>query len=138
MDDSKDMKNEAGTNAAASPSKAGKTGAVTPAAAATKRSHRNDIIVIIVVLALALGIWAVVRGGIFSGASTQTAGSAGPYAVVQNTEGEYQALPLSQDVTISVTSSYGENTIVVQGGTVRVDEADCRTRSACKQARSAA
>lgn len=50
---------------------------------------------------------------------------AGLYAVVQNTEGFYQALPLSQDTQVTVESSLGANTIEVSDGRVCVSQADC-------------
>ena len=50
---------------------------------------------------------------------------AGLYAVVQNTDGFSQTLPLWEDATVTVTSSRGTNVIEVSGGRVRVSEADC-------------
>ncbi len=47
------------------------------------------------------------------------------YAVVQNTEGFYQALLLNEDATLTVTGSLGTNVIEVRDGRVRCLESDC-------------
>lgn len=57
------------------------------------------------------------------GASDATAEAL--YAVVQNTEGYYAALPLDEDATLTVESSLGTNVIEVRGGQVRCAESDC-------------
>ncbi len=46
-------------------------------------------------------------------------------AVVQNTEGFYQVLPLDADATVTVASSYGTNVVEVAQGRVRCSESDC-------------
>lgn len=46
-------------------------------------------------------------------------------AHVQDADGKTYDMPLSKDATLVVESSAGENTIVVEGGTVRVSEANC-------------
>lgn len=96
----------------------------------SSRKRRNDIVLIVVVIAVALAAWFGMRGGFaVGGASGSTSANAtGPYAVVQNTEGERDVLPLSQDARLDVVSSKGENVIVVSGGTVCVEEADCKNQ----------
>jgi hypothetical protein len=98
-------------------------------ASGKKRSKRNDIILIVAVLVIALGAWVVLRGGLpTSQSASSESGATGPYAVVQNTEGFREVLPLSQDATVDVTSSLGENLVVVSGGKVSVEEADCKNQ----------
>ncbi len=46
-------------------------------------------------------------------------------AHIQDADGKTYDLPLGKDATLTVESSAGENTIVVEGGTVRVSEANC-------------
>ncbi len=58
-------------------------------------------------------------------ASQGSAAGSGLYAVVQNTQGFREVLPLSQDATVRVESSLGTNVVEVSDGRVRVSEADC-------------
>lgn len=46
-------------------------------------------------------------------------------AVVQNTEGFYQVLPLDVDATVTVEGPYGTNVVEVARGMVRCSESDC-------------
>ena len=70
--------------------------------------------------------------------STYTASDAGDavttlYAVIQNSDGFYQALPLSEDTTVTVTGSLGTNVIEVADGRVRCLESDCSNQTCVKQ-----
>lgn len=87
---------------------------------------RADVAFVAVTLAVAAGVavwqWAPAWGAP-SDASDEAA--AGPYAVIQNTEGFYEALPLSQDASVTVASSRGTNVVEVADGRVRVSSSDC-------------
>lgn len=70
--------------------------------------------------------------------STYTASDAGDaaaalYAVIQNSDGFYQVLPLSEDTTVTVTGSLGTNVIEVANGCVRCLESDCSNQTCVKQ-----
>ena len=70
--------------------------------------------------------------------STYTASDAGDaavalYAVIQNSDGFYQVLPLSEDTTVTVTGSLGTNIIEVANGRVRCLESDCSNQTCVKQ-----
>lgn len=62
------------------------------------------------------------------GASDPDAAGAGLYAVIQDAEGFYQVLPLWEDAQLTVESSQGYNAVQVDGGRVRVSEADCKNQ----------
>lgn len=96
--------------------------------------------VLLVALAVCFVLWFAygARGvpGVSTGSSDVAGGSAAAsgadqasenplYAVVQNTEGIYQVLPLDEDATLTVTGSLGTNVIEVRGGRVRCPESDC-------------
>ena len=53
---------------------------------------------------------------------------AGLFAVIQNTRGFYEALPLDVDATRTVRSDLGENEVEVSGGAVRVAHSDCKNQ----------
>ena len=55
------------------------------------------------------------------------------YAVVQNSAGFYQVLPLSEDASVTVESSLGTNIIEVADGRVRCLESDCSNQTCVKQ-----
>ena len=55
------------------------------------------------------------------------------YAVIQNSDGFYQLLPLSEDTTVTVTGSLGTNIIEVANGRVRCLESDCSNQTCVKQ-----
>lgn len=92
-----------------------------------KKRKRNDVMLIVALLVIAGAFFAVTRGGILVG-SASAADASGPYAVVQNTEGEYDVMPLSRDAEVTVVSSLGENRIKTSGGYVWIDEADCKNQ----------
>lgn len=71
--------------------------------------------IVIALLLVALAIW---TGG--------TRGADGRYvALVHDGDGQTHELPLEADTTLEVTTSLGSNTIVVEGGAVRMVAADC-------------
>ena len=70
--------------------------------------------------------------------STYAASDAGDaavalYAVIQNSDGFYQALPLGEDTTVTVTGTLGTNIIEVADGRVRCLESDCSNQTCVKQ-----
>lgn len=70
--------------------------------------------------------------------STYTASDAGDvaaalYAVIQNSDGFYQVLSLSEDATVTVTGSLGTNIIEVANRRVRCLESDCSNQTCVKQ-----
>ncbi len=75
---------------------------------------------LLVALAAALALW---LGYGVSGNAAESGD--GLYAVVQNTAGYYAALPLDEDVTVSVESDLGTNVVEVLDGQVRCGESDC-------------
>lgn len=62
-----------------------------------------------------------------SAASSDVPG-AGLFAVIQNTRGFYEALPLDVDATRIVRSDLGENEVEISGGAVRVSHSDCKNQ----------
>lgn len=52
-------------------------------------------------------------------------GASAPVAVVQNSEGFYEVLPLNEDAQLTVESSRGTNVVEVANGSVRCVESDC-------------
>ena len=95
---------------------------------ARKIKRRNDIVLVAAIIAVALCAWLIISGGFYPGGKPQQSTISGPYAVVQNTEGEYDVLPLSVDTTLRVESSKGYNVVMVRNGKVFVDEADCKNQ----------
>ena len=90
--------------------------------------RRADIAfaVLTLVCAAAVALWQ--WGGVGRSASSGQDASeqaAGPCAVVQNTEGFREVLPLAQDASVTVTSSRGTNVVEVSDGRVRVSSSDC-------------
>lgn len=52
---------------------------------------------------------------------------------IQDADGKTYDMPLDENATLKVSSSAGENTIVVENGTVRVSEADCPNQDCVHQ-----
>ena len=50
-------------------------------------------------------------------------------ALVHDGDGRVHELPLAEDATLTVTTKLGTNTIVVEGGAVRMAESDCPNRT---------
>ena len=89
---------------------------------------RADVVFAALTLVCAAAVAARQWGGAGRSAGSgqdAPAQAGGPYAVVQNTEGFREALPLGQDVSVTVTSSRGTNVVEVSGGRVRVSSSDC-------------
>lgn len=50
-------------------------------------------------------------------------------ALVHDSDGKTHTLPLNTDTTLTVTTGKGSNTIVVETGSVRMEDADCPNRT---------
>ena len=75
---------------------------------------KADIVLLVVLLALgALCIFALGRG------------SLGGTAVVSVDGKTVRTAPLGTDTSFTVDTEYGSNTIIIEGGKVRISEADC-------------
>jgi hypothetical protein len=59
----------------------------------------------------------------------------GRWAVVHDADGDVHALDLAEDQELRVETSLGYNVVVVEGGTVRVADADCRGHDCVGQGR---
>jgi len=84
-----------------------------------KRPRRWDIIIIAGILALALIGFVAVR--LYS-ANTQ-----GNTVEISSPDGDVY-LPLDEDTTYTVSTDLGYNTVVISGGKVHIEEADCRNQ----------
>lgn len=103
--------------------------ATTAAKAAQKKQSRANLIaiaLIVIVVAAGLAGWRAL------GASAQESAQ-GLIAVVHDGDGGKLALSLDEDATQVVTSSLGSNTVVVAGGSVHVEEADCANHDCVSQ-----
>lgn len=96
------------TNKPASPA-SGKAGAI--------------VVAVLVVLVLA-GFAAMQAFGALSDART---------AHIQDADGKTYDMPLSEDGQVTVATAEGKNTIVVEGGKVRVESADCPNQDCVHQ-----
>ena len=89
--------------------------------------------VVLVAVAAALVLWfgygSRALPGVPGASDGDWAGQAGAgatlYAVVQNTEGYSEVLPLDTDASVTVESDLGTNVIEVADGGVRCAESDC-------------
>ena len=106
-----------------------KTEAQATGARSGRGLRRGDVILVAVVVAV-VAVFAIVQG---VPALADAEGDAAGWAVVQNAEGFYKELPLSQDARLEVTCADGSNTVVISGGAVQVEEADCKNQ-VCVQA----
>lgn len=81
-----------------------------------EKKHRNDIILVAVLLFAALAAFAVI----------QLTKKSGGYAVVVQEGKEIASYPLSEDISVTFQSSNGGyNTLVIKEGKADVTEADC-------------
>lgn len=81
-----------------------------------EKKHRNDIILVAVLLFAALAAFAVI----------QLTKKSGGYAVVVQEGKEIASYPLSEDITVTFHSpNGGYNTLVIKDGKADVTEADC-------------
>ncbi|MBR4150042.1 MAG: NusG domain II-containing protein [Firmicutes bacterium] len=74
---------------------------------------KADILLAVILLALGLGSMLLLRGG------------EGSTVVVTADGAEYGRWPLSQDITVTLETANGHNTMEIKGGQVSVTEADC-------------
>jgi hypothetical protein len=95
---------------------------------------RADVLVAAAVLvaAVALGAFAWLGGAAGTSSDVSTDGTE-LFAVVQNTEGLYEVLPLAQDAALTVEGELGTNVVEVSQGRVRVQSADCANQVCVNQ-----
>ena len=87
------------------------------------KKHRNDIILIAVLL--------VVAGAAFG--LIQLNKKSGGYAVVVQDGKETAVYPLNEDASVKITSPTGFNTLVIKDGKADVTDADCPDRICVNQ-----
>jgi hypothetical protein len=105
------------------------------AQAAPKRASKAvNIAVICALFVAALAVWAVMSPT-FDTSSSKAEAAEVKTAVVHNDSGIVCELLLSTDTTYEVTSEFGANTVVVEGGEVYVAEADCPGHDCMSQGR---
>ncbi len=98
------------------------------AGGAGARSSRTNVIaiaVIVLLVAAGVGAWFA-----FGAASS---GSGANVAVVHDADGNELRFSLDQDAQQTVSTSLGSNTVVVENGSVHVEEADCANHDCMKQ-----
>ena len=79
---------------------------------------RNDIILITALLLLAVAAFAAVY-------VSREAGGTAVITVDGTVLGEY---PLDQDITVPIHGTGGENILVIENGSARIEDADCPDR----------
>ena len=79
------------------------------------KKYKNDIILVAVILLAAF----------LTGAYIYAARDTGAYALVTVDGDEIYRLPLDEDITIEVGGDGRYNTIVIENGSVRVEDASC-------------
>ena len=84
----------------------------------------GKIVVAVLVVLVAAGVAATYAFGAATNARV---------AHIQDADGKTYDMPLDENATLAVQSSTGENTVVVEGGTVRVSEADCPNQDCVHQ-----
>ena len=89
------------------------------------RRMRINVIAVLVITAPALAA-ATAANALGNAVDART-------AVIQDTDGNTFAMPLSKDDVLTVASSAGTNVIEVQSGKVRVSEADCPNQDCVEQ-----
>lgn len=77
---------------------------------------KKDLILIIVLLAVA-------AAGFFAVKVMQS--GQGALVVIRIDGSEYGTYPLSEDQTIEIDNSFGHNVLVIENGSVHMEEADC-------------
>lgn len=92
-----------------------------------KAFDRMKVNVAVVLAIVAVALVAVVATNAFGNAASASV------AEIQDADGHTYTMPLSKDDTLTVASSAGTNVIEVQGGKVRVSEADCPNQDCVEQ-----
>jgi hypothetical protein len=82
----------------------------------TRRSLLSIALIAIPLLAATLG---------WLGIQAYASAHPGHLVIVTDGDGATHELPLDQDSTTIITTTLGTNTVVVEGGRVHVEEADC-------------
>ena len=90
--------------------------------ARTIRDNRATVIcAVLVIVALAAGFAALAHARTSAGDSF--------VALVHDADGVVHELPLDKDVRLEISTSLGHNTVVVEDGAVRMEDADCPNRT---------
>lgn len=92
-----------------------------------KAFDRMKVNVAVVLAIVAVALVAVVATNAFGNAASASV------AEIQDADGHTYTMPLSEDGTLTVASSAGTNVVEVQGGKVRVSEADCPNQDCVEQ-----
>lgn len=92
----------------------------------TIKDNLATIVVGIIVVAVLLGA-CIVFGPWRNDTSTRL------NAIVHDGDGGERTLPLSQDTQLTVVTSLGKNTLLIEDGSLRMEEADCPNGSCLKQ-----
>lgn len=93
-----------------------------------KGSGKTNVIataVILLLVAAGVGAWL--------GFGALGSGSGANVVVVHDADGNELRFSLDQDARQTITTSLGSNTVVVEGGSVHVEEADCSNHDCMKQ-----
>ena len=85
------------------------------------RNNRATIICALVIAALLTALWLAL--------GPRSAANQPLVALVHDADGTTHELPLDRNDTLTVTTSLGSNTIVVEDGAVRMTDADCPNRT---------
>lgn len=87
------------------------------------KNHRNDIILISIVLIIAIAGWMFLKFN----------KSEGGYVVVTVNGIETENFPLNEDKEITLTNGDGYNILVIKDGSARIKEASCPDKLCVKQ-----
>ena len=92
-------------------------------------SKASIITVVVLLVLVAAGVAAYVVWGLSATSDS---------AIVHDADGGETVLPLNEDAEVTITTSLGSNTVVVEGGEVYVSEADCPNHDCMQQGRISA
>lgn len=82
---------------------------------------KANVVAVLFIAAVVIGAFAV----FFASVLAPGTASAGLRALVHDSDGVVHEMPLQDDATLVVSTSEGENTVVVEDGRVFVAQADC-------------
>ncbi|MDO4849898.1 MAG: NusG domain II-containing protein [Coriobacteriia bacterium] len=106
-------------------------GAQAGGAAAPGRKPANPVlnaVLVAVIVLLAVGAFAATR--VLAGGQSAASGA---QVVIRDADGGEHRMSLDEDGELTVTSSAGTNVVQVEGGRVRVREADCPNQDCVSQ-----
>lgn len=91
------------------------------------KNKSNIVVAVLIVVVLAVAIF------FYAASQVAPVKIAGLRAVIHDGDGGVQELALDKDAELPVTTSYGTNVVVVQGGSVFVRVADCDNQDCVHQ-----